>query len=50
MISGQLFTRDYLLEGINLDPAWYAIDESAFASFCNQLQILAADMASSACR
>ena len=48
MISGHLFTRDFLLEGINRETAWQAIDPRAFDAFCDELLALAKAMASSA--
>lgn len=47
MISGQLFTRDFLLEGVDRDEAWQSIDSAAFASFCDELRVLAQGMVAS---
>lgn len=47
MISGQLFTRDFLLEGVDRDKAWQSIDSAAFASFCDELRVLAQGMVAS---
>ena len=47
MISGHLFTRDFLLEGINREAAWQAIDPQAFEAFYDKLLALAKTMAAS---
>lgn len=47
MISGHLFTRDFLLEGIDREADWLAIDEDALVKFTSEIRRLAAAMAAS---
>ena len=41
MISGNLFTRDYLLEGIERTPQWKAIGASEFSELQERLSHIA---------
>lgn len=38
MLSGGLFTREYLLEGIKDSDAWKALDESALATLHAEIE------------
>jgi hypothetical protein len=41
VISGSLFTRDYLLEGIEHTEQWKTLDDKAVAALKQRLMIIA---------